>query len=268
MSVLDEPLRFGRDAAPARVTLVGAGPGDPELLTLKAARVLARATLVLHDQLVSDEVLALLPAHAERIDVGKRCGAHAMSQRQICALMVELARAGRPLVRLKGGDPFIFGRGGEECEALAAAGVPFEVVPGITAAQGAAAALHMPLTHRDHADAVIYVTGHRRGDAAALNLDWPRLARPHQTVVVYMGLASLGPLCASLMAHGLAPDTPAATVENATRPSQRVLVADLASLPARAAALGVQPPALVVIGGVARLPALLRVADGAHAALA
>lgn len=278
MNQICEPLLFGiasapSDAiAPGRVSLVGAGPGDPLLLTVKAERALRQARLVLYDALVSAEVLDLLPPGAECIDVGKRCGRHAMPQQQIVALMLRLARAGHDLLRLKGGDPYIFGRGGEEAQALAAAGIPFEVIPGISAAQGAAAAAGMPLTHRDHADTLVWVTGHRReaagpwggehpgqgsGAAALPDLDWARLARPRQTLVVYMGLGTLEPICRQLMAHGLAPETPAATIERATRPDQRCTVGSLATLPALALAQGVQPPALIVIGGVVALRASL-----------
>ncbi len=228
-----EPARHltptpGAAARPAKVMLVGAGPGDPELLTLKAARALAVARLVLYDNLVSREVLALLPAAADRIYVGKESAHHALPQDAIIELMLRLARSGRPLLRLKGGDPYTFGRGGEEAQALAEAGVPFEVIPGISAAQGAAASAGIPLTHRDHASSVQWVTGHLRAGAdETLTLDWRSLARPRQTLVVYMGLASLPVLSAQLIQHGLDPQTPAALVERATLPSQRTLVGGL-----------------------------------------
>jgi len=265
MSVIDEPLRFEPVAAgrrPARVTLVGAGPGDPDLLTVRAARALQQASLVLYDHLVGDGVLALVPAAARRIYVGKESGAHTLSQAAIIALMLRLARSGRPVLRLKGGDPYIFGRGGEEAQALAAAGVPFEVVPGISAAQAAAAAAGMPLTHRDHADAVVFATGHLRadqpgGEARMLDLDWARLARPHQTVVFYMGVGALPAICRELVAHGLPDDTPAATVERASRPGQRTVVGTLATLPALARAHAVRAPALIIVGGVVSLHATL-----------
>ena len=198
MSVLDETRHFDiglqRAAhAPGKVTLVGAGPGDPDLLTVKAARALQSARLVLHDQLVSAEVMALLPPGAECISVGKAAGQHSMPQTAITALMLRLAQSGRPLLRLKGGDPYIFGRGGEEAQALAEAGIPFEVIPGISAAQGAAALAGMPLTHRDHACSLVLTTGHLRGetDERGLDLDWDLLARPHQTVAVGHGLDAL-----------------------------------------------------------------------------
>lgn len=261
MSDLYALRHFGAGAAgaagPALVTLAGAGPGDPELLTLKAARALAEAELVLYDHLVSPQVLALA-AHAERVYVGKQSARHAMSQEAIIALMVRLARAGRRVLRLKGGDPYVFGRGGEEAEALARAGVPFVVIPGISAAQGAAASAGIPLTHRDHAARIVWVTGHLRAGAEdMLGLDWPSLARPQQTLVVYMGLASLPLMAERLMAHGLAPDTPAALVERATLPQQRTLRGTLATLPALAAAEGACSPALLMIGAVVSLQPLL-----------
>lgn len=241
------------------VSLVGAGPGDPELLTLKAARVLQGASLVLYDHLVSPDVLDLLPAGAERRYVGKQSGQHSLPQDEIIALMVELARAGRSLVRLKGGDPYVFGRGGEEAAGLAAAGVPFQVIPGISAAQAAAASAGIPLTHRDHAHALVLATGHLRGEGAAkrVELDWDLLVRPNQTVAIYMGLGALAQISAELLAHGLPPDTPAAVVERASTPQQRTIAGSVASLPALAAQHAVASPALILIGGVVSLHALL-----------
>ncbi|MBL0151855.1 MAG: uroporphyrinogen-III C-methyltransferase [Ideonella sp.] len=264
MSVLDEPLHFdpaalGAGVRPGKVTLVGAGPGDPDLLTVKAARALQCASLVLYDQLVDEAVLALLPHDAERIYVGKASGHHSMAQDAIIELMLGLALAGRPLLRLKGGDPYIFGRGGEEAQALAAAGVPFEVIPGISAAQGAAAMAGMPLTHRDHACSLVLTTGHLRQDAHGdagdriVDLDWDLLARPRQTVVVYMGVGTLPIICGKLIEHGLPADTPAATIERATRPDQRTVVGTVATLPSLALLHRVKPPALIMIGGVVSL---------------
>jgi uroporphyrin-III C-methyltransferase len=258
IAALPRIARPAAAAAPGLVTLVGAGPGDPELLTLKAARAIAAARLVLYDQLVSHEVLELLPADAERIYVGKRSAHHALPQEEIIALMLALARSGRAVLRLKGGDPYIFGRGGEEAQALAEAGVPFEVIPGISAAQGAAAAAGIPLTHRDHAASVTCVTGHlRAGTPDEFALDWPALARARQTLVVYMGVAALPVISRQLVRHGLAPDTPAAVIEHATLPTQRTLVGTLATLPALARQQRVKSPALIVIGAVVSLHAQL-----------
>jgi uroporphyrin-III C-methyltransferase len=243
-------------SAPGKVTLVGAGPGDPELLTMRAWRAITHARTVLIDALVSQEILDLLPHHAQRIDVGKRCGGKAVPQQDTIALMLSLARSGKPVLRLKGGDPTIFGRGGEEAQALAAAGVPFEIVPGITSAQGAAALAGMPLTHRDHAQAVVFATAHVRDDAGAahrVELDWELLARPHQTTVIYMGVLSLPEICAALVRHGLAASTPAAVVQDISRPTMLTVTGTLETLPARAAAATVRPPGLIVIGGVVGL---------------
>lgn len=244
----------------ARVTLVGAGPGDPELLTLKALRAMQSAQLVLYDHLVSQAVLQCLPVHAERIYVGKEASHHTLTQDGIIALMLRLARSGRPVLRLKGGDGYIFGRGGEEALALAQAGVPFEVIPGLSAAQGAAASVGIPLTHRDHARTLIFTTGHRCGDDDA-DLDWPMLARPQQTVVIYMGVRSLALICERLIAHGRSPNTPAAVVEQATLPGERCITGSLASLPALAAAQKVSAPALIIVGEVVGLQPALAAAN-------
>ena len=233
------------------VSLVGAGPGDPELLTLRALRVLQQADAVLYDHLVAPELVQYARAGAERVYVGKERDNHSLGQDEINALMVRLARAGKRVVRLKGGDPFIFGRGGEEIEALAAQGVAFEVVPGVTAAAGAAAYAGIPLTHRDYAQSCVFVTGHLQ--QGALELDWRSLARPRQTVAVYMGVGGLEAILRGLIGHGLAPDTPAALVEKATLPAQRVIEGTAATLAAAAAAAGVKPPALLIVGEVVRL---------------
>lgn len=260
-------------SVPGKVILVGAGPGAPDLLTLRACRALGRAQLLLYDHLVSREVLLLAPPGAELVCVGKESGRHTLPQASIIELMVRLAREGRSLVRLKGGDPYIFGRGGEEAEGLAAAGIEFEVIPGISAAQGAAASAGIPLTHRDHAASVVFATGHARADGGAAaqgdDPDWAALARPRQTVVIYMGLGTLPRLCAQLAAHGLAPDTPAAIIEHATCPAQRTIVGELRSLPALAAQQAVRSPALVIIGSVVSLHERLaqRAASGASSGL-
>ncbi len=233
------------------VSLVGGGPGDPELLTLRALRALQSANVVLYDNLVSPALVELARRDAERIYVGKEQDRHALPQGDINRRLVELARLGKRVVRLKGGDPFMFGRGGEEIDALAAHGIAFEVVPGITAAAGAAAYAGIPLTHRDYADACVFVTGHPRKDAAPLDL--AGLVRPRQTIVVYMGVGALAQICEGLIARGLAPSLPCALVENATLPGQRVVAATLQDLPRAAAAERVRPPALLIVGEVVRL---------------
>jgi uroporphyrin-III C-methyltransferase len=255
MSLLNEPLQFASGVRPALVTLVGAGPGDPELLTIKAAKAVGAAELVLYDHLVGKDVLDLLPRSADRIYVGKQSGHHTLSQEAIIDLLVRTARSGRPVLRLKGGDPYIFGRGGEEAEALAAHGIPFVVIPGISAAQGAAACAGIPLTHRDHAATVVFATGHLRsqGDDRIVDLDWPSLARPRQTVVIYMGIGALPIICAQMIRHGMPSATPAAVVEQATQPQQRTVAGTLESLPTLALVHAVKPPALIMIGRVVAL---------------
>jgi uroporphyrin-III C-methyltransferase/precorrin-2 dehydrogenase/sirohydrochlorin ferrochelatase len=237
------------------VYLVGAGPGDPDLLTVRAVRVMRHVDVVVYDYLVSEAVLALVDPKAERIYAGKRQGCHALTQDEINATLVALARRGKRVLRLKGGDPFIFGRGGEECEFLAAHGVPFEVVPGVTSASGASCYAGIPLTHRDFARSVVFATGHLKDGSA--DLDWDALARPRQTVVIYMGVTRLAEICRELVLHGAAADLPAAVIERATTDRQRVVTGTLATLPAEAAAAGVHPPALIVIGEVVRLRASL-----------
>lgn len=241
----------GARPASGVVHLVGAGPGDPDLLTLRAARLMQEADVVVYDYLVSDAVLGLLNPRAERIYAGKQQARHALSQDGINKLLVGLARRGRRVLRLKGGDPFIFGRGGEEAEFLARHGVPFEVVPGVTSASGASSCAGIPLTHRDHARAVVFVTGHLKDGSS--ELDWPMLARPQQTLVIYMGVTRLAEICGRLVAHGLDAATPAAVIERATTPAQRVVAATVGTLPAVAAAEAVKPPALIVIGEVVAL---------------
>lgn len=236
---------------PGHVYLVGAGPGDPELLTLRGARLVAGADCVVYDNLVSPAILELADAQAERIYVGKKAADHTLPQDDINQLLVSKAQAGRRVVRLKGGDPFIFGRGGEEVEALVEAGVTVEVVPGVTAAVGIAAYAGIPLTHRDHAQSVVFATGFLKD--GVLDLDWPMLARPAQTLVIYMGISRLPEICARLIEHGLPASTPAGVIERGTTLRQRVAVADLATLPEAVAAAGIRPPALTVVGGVVGL---------------
>jgi uroporphyrin-III C-methyltransferase len=227
------------------VWLVGAGPGDPELLTLKALKVLQTADVVVHDGLVSDEILDLAPALARRISVAKRKSRHSYSQDEINRMLVAFAREGLKVVRLKGGDPFIFGRGGEELEACRAARVDCHVVPGVTAALAAGASAGAPLTHRGSAQAVTFVTGHASSGAEP-DLDWASLARPNQTVVIYMGLSQAAPIAARLMAAGRAGSTPALIVENASRADERRVVTNLGGLAEAAAAL--DGPALLIVG--------------------
>ncbi|GGX92825.1 hypothetical protein GCM10007160_20440 [Litchfieldella qijiaojingensis] len=252
-----------RDFPRGQVTLIGAGPGDPELLTLKALKRLQVAEVILHDRLVSAEVLALANPKAKRCYVGKARSQHSVPQDGINRALVEWAREGKRVVRLKGGDPFIFGRGGEELEALAAAGVDFEVIPGITAASGCAAYAGVPLTHRDHAQSVRFVTGHLKDGSC--ELDWPTLARPGQTLVFYMGLGSLAIICERLQAHGLSGQTPLALVEQGTTARQRVHVGTLAELPPSLAHGDIKPPTLIIVGEVVSLQSRLAWFDGRRA---
>lgn len=235
-----------------RVFLVGAGPGDPELLTLKAVRLIGRAEVVVHDRLVSAEVLSLAPASARRISVGKEPRRHPVPQDQINDMLVSLARQGLTVVRLKGGDPYIFGRGGEEIECLKADGIPFEVVPGITAAQGCSAATGVPLTHRGLATGVRYVTGHCRADLP-LNLDWAGMADPETTLVVYMGAANIAEISDKLIAYGMPGDLPVLAVNNGTTPAERRLVARLGDIAARVRDVAFDGPVLFVVGRVVSL---------------
>jgi uroporphyrin-III C-methyltransferase/precorrin-2 dehydrogenase/sirohydrochlorin ferrochelatase len=247
---IDDAGRHGPQEA-GEVYLVGAGPGNPDLLTFAALRLMQQADVVLYDNLVSPPILELTRRDAERIYVGKQRAVHTMRQEEINALMVKLAHAGRRVLRLKGGDPYVFGRGGEEIESLAASGVRFQVVPGVTAACGVAAYAGIPLTHRDYAQSCVLVTGHLKD--GSMNLDWHGLARPRQTVVIYMGLLGLEATCNQLIAHGMPPDMPAAVVQQASLPQQRVVTATLADLAQRVAEAGLRPPTLVIVGDVVKL---------------
>jgi uroporphyrin-III C-methyltransferase len=235
----------GRGRAAGTIWLVGAGPGDPDLLTVKALRVLQQADVVIHDGLVSDEILALAPSAAQRISVAKRKSRHSYSQDEINRMLVAFALEGLTVVRLKGGDPFIFGRGGEELEAAREAGVECHVVPGVTAALAASASAGAPLTHRGSAQAVTFVTGHATKGSEP-DLDWESLARANQTVVIYMGLSMAAPIATRLMTAGRNGSTPALIVENASRADERRLVTTLAGLAEAAAALS--GPALLIVG--------------------
>ena len=233
------------------VYLVGAGPGDPDLLTFRALRLMQKADVVLYDNLVSKPILEMTRRDAERIFVGKMRGDHTMPQEAINDLLVRLAKEGKRVLRLKGGDPFIFGRGGEEIEKLAEHKIIFQVVPGITAASGVSSYAGIPLTHRDHAQSCVFVTGHLKD--GSMNLDWEMLARPKQTVVVYMGLQGIEILCAQLILHGLAATTPAAIIQQGTTQNQRVVCGTLDTLPAIVGAAKLQAPTLIIIGGVVSL---------------
>jgi uroporphyrin-III C-methyltransferase / precorrin-2 dehydrogenase / sirohydrochlorin ferrochelatase len=252
---LERTLQQADAPRPGSVVLVGAGPGDAGLLTLNALRALQEADVILYDRLVSDEVLNLARRDADRICVGKMAGGHSVSQGRINELLLEHARAGRRVVRLKGGDPFIFGRGGEELEVLGRNGVPFEVVPGITAAIACGAYAGIPLTHRDHAQSVRFVTAHS-GDSID-GLDWATLARERQTLALYMGVAGLATIRDQLTRHGRAASTPVAIVENGSRADQRVVLATLAELEEAGRVAAVKSPALVIVGEVAALAAKL-----------
>ncbi len=241
-----------------RVFLVGAGPGDPELMTLRAARLLETAEAVVYDRLVSSQILKLVPAGATRIDVGKQPRHHPVPQEEINALLINLARAGRRVVRLKGGDPLMFGRGGEEAIALCDAGISFEVVPGITSAQGTAAAMMVPLTHRGTASSVRYLTGHRHADGD-LDFDWKGLADPQTTLVVYMGLANIGEIAQRLISHGRAPRTPVMAVSKATRSEQEHLISTLGAISADIGEIEFKSPVLFIIGEVVGLAGILGV---------
>jgi len=241
----------GAPCEQGEVFLVGAGPGDPDLLTFRALRLMQRCDVVLYDRLVADDILELVRRDAERIYVGKRPDNHTMFQEDISALMVKLAKDGKRVLRLKGGDPFIFGRGGEEIEMLAEHNIPFQVVPGISAAQGCSTYAGIPLTHRDHAQSCIFVTAHGRD--GVLDLDWQVLTRKNQTVAVYMGLSSLKVLSEGFASHGVNPDTPAAIIDNGTRPNQRIVTGTISDLYQKATEAKFTGPSMIIIGGVVTL---------------
>ena len=241
----------GNPQTMGEVYLVGAGPGDPDLLTFKALRLMQRADVVLYDRLISDDILSLVRRDAERIFVGKLPQAHTMEQHDIQSLMVKLAKEGNRVLRLKGGDPFTFGRGGEEIEALADEQIPFRVVPGITAAAGCSAYSGIPLTHRDHAQSCVFVTAH--GKDGVLDLDWEVLIRPAQTVAIYMGMTNLDKLVDGFLSRGVGESTDIALIENGTRQNQRVVTGTLSNIEAKAEEYGIKGPAIIMIGSVVRL---------------
>lgn len=248
---LDVASKGGDTSSAGEVYLVGAGPGNPDLLTFRALHLIQRADVVLYDRLIGEPLLNLVRRDAERIYVGKMANNHTLPQDEISATLVRLAKQGKRVLRLKGGDPFIFGRGGEEIEALVAEGIPFQVVPGVTAASGCAAYAGIPLTHRDHAQSCVFVTGH--GKDGQLDLDWKTLIAPNQTVAIYMGLTHLADLLADFVRHGADADLPAAVIDRGTMREQKVVTGTLSSLAQKAADADLQGPTLIIVGGVASM---------------
>jgi len=249
--MLVEAAKDGNKPPTGEVYLVGTGPGDPDLLTFRALRLMQQADVVLYDRLIGDGIINLVRRDAERIYVGKLPDNHSVPQEEIGNMLIRLAREGKRVLRLKGGDPFVFGRGGEEIETLADNGIAFQVIPGVTAAVGCASYAGIPLTHRDHAQGCVFVTGHEKD--GKLNLNWKSLIQPRQTVVIYMGLSSIEAITGGFVANGADPATPAAIIENGTRAGQRVVTGTLESLPGKVAAAEIKSPALIIVGSVVTL---------------
>ncbi|RMH40756.1 MAG: uroporphyrinogen-III C-methyltransferase [Gammaproteobacteria bacterium] len=249
--LLTQLLKQPQPTAYGQVALVGAGPGDPELLTLKAVRLLQAADVVVYDRLVHPQVVGMARRDCEKIYVGKESSHHTLPQEEINALLVRLASAGKRVVRLKGGDPFIFGRGGEEIETLMEAGIDFQVVPGITSASGCSTYCGIPLTHRDHAHSVVFATGHLRD--GTVNLNWQALAQPYQTTVIYMGMTGLKIIGEQLIAHGLPADMPVAVIHRGTMPEQKIVIGTLADIHKKVRQAGLKPPSLIIVGTVVNL---------------
>ena len=250
---LEKAVTHGLDVLPGQgeVYLVGAGPGDPDLLTFRALRLLQQADVIVYDRLVSKEILDLARRDADRIYVGKEKDKHTLPQEDINHLLARLAKEGKRVLRLKGGDPFIFGRGGEEIETLAEQGVPFQVVPGITAASGCSSYSGIPLTHRDYAQSVVFVTGHLKDGTT--NLNWPALAQPQQTVVFYMGLTGVSVICEKLIEHGMPAYTSIALVQQGTTQTQRIFIGDLKTMPDIVEKEEIKPPTIIIVGDVVKL---------------
>ncbi len=255
-------IQSNGNASLGEVYLIGAGPGAPDLLTFRALRLMQQADVIVYDHLVSPEILDLARRDSEKIYVGKERQKHTLPQESINTLLADLAKSGKRVVRLKGGDPFIFGRGGEEIETLMQQGINFQVVPGITAASGCATYAGIPLTHRDHAQFCTFVTGHLKDNS--INLNWTQLAAPNQTIVIYMGLVGLEKICQSLIAHGSPKDLPVALVQQGTTSNQRVITGTLETLPATIAGMNIKPPTLIIIGTVVTLHEKLKWFHSSH----